>query len=122
VAQRSSHAGAQGQFVGRCSTSRRAEEVIRAGPAQVGPQGGPAGFGVSYRRGRAGRAQDVERDAGQGDPGGVGQELPARGVGQRPVLQLSDDLLDDGVVPVGLIGRDGAQGGVGDEPMVTPWW
>ena len=33
VAHRSSHAGAQGQFVGRCSTSRRAEDAIRAGMA-----------------------------------------------------------------------------------------
>ena len=31
VAQRSSQAGAQGQSVGRCSTSRRAEQAIRAG-------------------------------------------------------------------------------------------
>jgi len=33
VAQRSSQAGAQGQSVGRCKRSRRAEEAIRAGTA-----------------------------------------------------------------------------------------
>ena len=33
VAQRSSQAGAQGQSVGRCRTSRRAVEAIRAGMA-----------------------------------------------------------------------------------------
>jgi len=33
VAQRSCHAGAQGQSVGRCSTSRRAEVATRAGMA-----------------------------------------------------------------------------------------
>ena len=33
LAQRSSQAGAQGQSVGKCNTSRRAEEAIRAGTA-----------------------------------------------------------------------------------------
>lgn len=39
VAQRSSQAGAEGQFVGRCRTSRRPEEAIRAWDGdQVGAQ------------------------------------------------------------------------------------
>ncbi len=41
-------------------------------------------------------------------------------MGQRPVLQLGDDLLDDGVVAVRLVRGHGAQSAVGDEPVVTP--
>ncbi|WP_238695195.1 hypothetical protein [Ornithinimicrobium flavum] len=38
---------------------------------------------------------------------------------QGPVLELGDDLLDDRVPPVVLIGLDGAQVGVGDERVVA---
>ena len=44
----------------------------------------------------------------------------ARGqVRQWPVLEFGDDLLDDGVVAVTLVGLDDAQGGVGDEGVVA---
>jgi hypothetical protein len=40
-------------------------------------------------------------------------------VRERPVLELGDDLLDQGVIAMPLISLDGRQGAVGDERMVA---
>jgi len=87
---------------------------------QVGPQGRPPGFCVPVRGGGSGGTQDVEREAGQRESGGVGVELPRWGVGQRSVLQLGDHLLDDGVIAGRLVRGEGGEGGVGDEPVMPP--
>lgn len=75
------------------------------------------------RRGQVGRdrggTSEVERDHGQGDPGGVGRVLPRRQVRQRSVLEFGDDLLDDRVVTVPLVGLDHPEPGVGDEGVVA---
>jgi hypothetical protein len=77
-----------------------------------GPQGRPAcTVLVACDRGCA---DEVERDHRVGDPGCVGRVLPAGQVRQRPVLEFGDDLLDDRVVTVALVGLDQRQGAVGD--------
>jgi hypothetical protein len=38
---------------------------------------------------------------------------------QGTVLELGDDLLEDRVVTVSLVGLDGREGGVGDEPVMA---
>ncbi|MCP6134171.1 hypothetical protein NL393_33865, partial [Klebsiella pneumoniae] len=45
--------------------------------------------------------------------------LPRRQMRQRPVLELGDDLLNQGVVAVTLIGLHHGQGAVGDEGVVA---
>ena len=40
-------------------------------------------------------------------------------VGQGPVLQVGDDLLDDGVVPVDCLGLEHRQRRVGEERLMT---
>src|SRR5689334_17225933 len=71
---------------------------------QVSAQGCRAGGGVAASgQGRGGAGEVVgDRDAGQ--PGVVGVE-PARGqVGQGPVDEFGEDLLDDGVATVVFFG------------------
>jgi hypothetical protein len=98
-------ASAQGQSMGRCRVSRRAEEATRAGTlirwvrrgaqwARVVPVGGQHACG----------AGEVERDHCVREPGGVGRVRSRGEVGDRAVLQLGDDLLDHGVVAVGPVG------------------
>ncbi len=82
-----------------------------------GPDGGPAGVGLPGGHGRG--AGKVERQDGAGGPCGVGRVAAGGQVGQGPVLQLGDDLLDDGVVAVPLVGLDRGQGAVGDEGVVA---
>jgi hypothetical protein len=41
-------------------------------------------------------------------------------VGKGPVDDVGEDLFDDGVVAVGLVGVDGGQVGVGQERVVAP--
>jgi hypothetical protein len=57
----------------------------------------------------SGGAGDVERDHRAGDPGGAGRVLPRPQMRQRSVLELGDDLFDDRVIPVPLVGLDDAQ-------------
>ena len=57
------------------------------------------GRGRGRRRG--GVAGQVGGDGGQGEPGGVGREVPGGQVGDsRAVVPVGEDLLDDGVVAV----------------------
>ena len=65
-------------------------------------------------------ASEVEADDGGGQPGGVRGVAAGGQVCQRSVLELGDDLLDDGVVALSLVGLDGAQGAVGGERTVPP--
>jgi hypothetical protein len=78
--------------------------------AQAGP-GVPAGGEYPGGTGQ------VERDHRVRQPGGVGR-VPAGQVGQRAVLEFGDDLLDDRVVTVLLVGLDDTEGAVGDERVV----
>jgi hypothetical protein len=58
------------------------------------------------------------RHGGDGQPGGVGGELPRGQVRQRPVGPVGEDLLDDGVAAVVLLGLDGLERRVGEDRMV----
>lgn len=69
--------------------------------------------------GHGGGASDVERDDRASDPRSVGGVLARRQVGQRAVLEFGDDLLDDRVFAVTLIGLDSGQYAVGDERVVA---
>ena len=81
--------------------------------AHSGPPGG------AHRCGDSGGAGDVERDHAHDDPGRVRRVLARWQVGQGAVLEFGDDLLDQGVVAVTLIGLDRGQGAVGDEGVVA---
>ena len=70
----------------------------------LGAQARPAR--LCHVSGHCGGAGDVERGYRAGDPGGVGHVLPGRQVRQWSVLELGDDLLDDRVVTVALVGLD----------------
>jgi len=79
VAHRSCQAGCHGQSRGRCRTRRRALVAIRAGTAMRWLRR------VAHRAcacrgggGGTGGPQEVERDRGEGEPGGVCGELPGR--------------------------------------------
>ena len=61
------------------------------------------------------------RPGGDGQPGGVGGELPRGQVRQRPVGPVGEDLLDDGVAAVVLLGLDGLERRVGEDRMVPPY-
>jgi hypothetical protein len=67
---------------------------------QVSAQRRSAGFGVEQRGETAGRSGQVVCDRGAGQSGGVGGEVPGRQVGERPVGDVGEDLLDDCVVAV----------------------
>jgi hypothetical protein len=71
---------------------------------QAGAQGGCAGPGVQCAGQRAGGAGEVVRDRGADQPGVVRAEVSRGQVRERGVLQVGDDLLDDGVVTVGGFG------------------
>ena len=121
MACRARQLSAQGQSVGRCSTRRRAEDAIRAGSSiswvrRVAQRA----FACRFEAAAPAARSKVERDGGECEPGGVGLELPGGCVGERAVLQLGDNLLDDGVVAVGLVRGDGGQSAVGDERVMAP--
>jgi len=84
---------------------------------EVAAQGGPSGARVPGGGGGTGGPHQVERDRGEGEPGGVRGELPGRGVRQGAVLELGDDLFDDGVVAVVLVGLNGGR----VELVTKPW-
>lgn len=65
--------------------------------------GGRAGVVAAGER--AGGAGEVEREAGQHQPGGVRGEPARRKVGQGAGFQVGDDLFDDRVAAVGRLGR-----------------
>ena len=73
---------------------------------QVAADGGRAGPGVAAAGEGTGGAEQVAGDGGDGQPGGVGGELPRRQVGQGPVVQVGEELLDDGVAAVLGFGLD----------------
>ena len=71
------HAVSQGQPVGRCKVSRRAEAAIRAGMwISFAPDGGGGRLGQVGAGDGGGGAGEVEGDYRQDQPGGVGVELP----------------------------------------------
>jgi hypothetical protein len=73
---------------------------------EVAADGGGAGPGVAAAGQRAGGPEQVVGDGSGGQPGGVGGELPGRQVGQRPVAEVGEELLDHGVAAVLLLGLD----------------
>ena len=87
------------------------------GVDQLGADRGGAGPGVTAASQRAGGAGEVVGDRGAGEPGGVGGEAPGGQVREWAVLQLGDDLLDDGVVAVGGFGV-----GIGSGLSVNTAW
>lgn len=50
------------------------------------------------------------------EPGGVGGEVAGGQVGQGPVEQVGEDLLDDGVTAVLRLGLAQLEGAVGEHP------
>jgi hypothetical protein len=77
---------------------------------EVGADGGGGGMGVEGRGQAPGGAGEVVGDGGQHQPGGVGGEAAGGQVRQRGALQISDDLLDDGVAVVVGLGLDQGEG------------
>ena len=73
---------------------------------QLAADGRAAGSGVERPGQRAGGAGQVVADGGQGEPGGIGREVPRRQVRERPGAQVCEDLLDDGVIAVLRLGLD----------------
>lgn len=61
---------------------------------------GGAGLAVVAGGQMPGGAGEVVRDAGAGQPGGVGREVAGGQVSQRAVDELGVDLFDDGVAAV----------------------
>lgn len=65
-------------------------------------------------------AQHVVRECAEHGPGAVGVEVAGGEVRERLVFEVSDDLLDDGVLAMlGLDDRD-VLGAVGDQTEVAP--
>jgi len=54
----------------------------------------------------SGGAQQVVRDGGAGQPGRIGGERARRKARERPIGHISEELLDDGVVAVLLLGPE----------------
>jgi hypothetical protein len=73
---------------------------------QVAPDGSGPGLGMAAAGEGSGCAQEVAGDRGDGEPGGVGGELSRWQVGQGAVAQVGDDLLDDRVAAMLLLGLD----------------
>jgi len=79
-------------------------------------QGGAGGGLLELAAGETSHgATEVVGYHGQGEPGGVGHELPPRQVRQSGALELGDALLDDGVAAVVGLDVDEVAGTVGDE-------
>ena len=87
---------------------------------EVAADGGGAGPGVAAAGQGAGGAGQVVRDGGDGEPGGVGGELPGRQVRERSVGAVGEELLDDRVVAVLVLGLDELERGVGEDGVVAP--
>jgi len=82
---------------------------------QVAADGGRAGLRVAAAGDGAGGADQVAGDGGDGEPGGVGGELPRRQVREGAVVEVGQQLLDDGVAAVLLFGLDQLVRAVGEE-------
>jgi hypothetical protein len=67
-----------------------------------------------------GGPDQVVRDGGDGQPGGAGGELPRGQVGQGAVAEVGEELLDDGVAAVLLLGLDELVRAVGEDGVVAP--
>ncbi len=89
------------------------------GVNQLGANGAGAGSGMAGGGQRTGGAGEVVGDCRADQPGGVRGESPGRQVRQRGVLQVGDDLLDDGVVAVGGLGGQHRFGAVGEHGVVA---
>ena len=87
---------------------------------QVAADRGGAGPGVAAAGESAGGTEQVVRDGGDGQPGGVGGELPRGQVGEGPVVEVVEELLDDSVAAVLLLGLDELERGVGEDGVVAP--
>jgi hypothetical protein len=98
--------------------------AVAGGPAgdgdQVAADGGCAGLCVAAAGEGAGGPGQVVGDGGDGQPGGVGAELAGWQVSEGPVVEVGEDLLDDGVVAVLLLGLDELVGAVGEDGVVAP--
>jgi hypothetical protein len=70
----------------------------------------PAGLAVGEAGEGSGGAQQVVRDGGTGEPGGIAGEEPGRQVRERSVGPVGEDLLDDRVVPVLALGGQAVAG------------
>lgn len=75
----------------------------------------------AHRGGDGGGAGHVERDHPHRRSGGRWLGTCRWVGGERAVFELGDDLLDQGVVAVMLVGLDGAHAAVGDEGVVAEW-
>ena len=115
------HPVCHGQWAGRCSVGLAGGCGEAGGHVdQVAAQGGAARDGVLAAGEGAGGAQQVVRDHRAAQPGAVRGEQPGRDVRQRPVDQVGEGGLDDGVVTVGLVGLSGGQVGVGEKRVIPP--
>jgi hypothetical protein len=74
---------------------------------QVAADGSRAGPGVAAAGEGACGPDQVVGHGCDGQPGGVGCELPGRQVSQRAVVQVGEELLDDRVAAVLLLGPKG---------------
>jgi hypothetical protein len=87
---------------------------------QLAADGQAARFGAGRAGQGGGGAGQVMADGSTGDPGGVGGEMPRGQVGERAVVPVGEDLLDDGVVAVVRLGLDHLERAVGEQRVVAP--
>jgi hypothetical protein len=124
LSNRLRHAVSHGQFCGRCSVNRLAEEATRAGTETRARRRGPVvalvSFGSPVRRPAARVRLKAITRADQ--PRGVRRKRVRREMGDCGVLQVRVHLLDDGVLAVGFVGGDGTDlvGVGGGEERVEP--
>ncbi|TMR36928.1 hypothetical protein ETD85_09240 [Nonomuraea zeae] len=83
-------------------------------------QGRTAGTGVEGRGQAAQSTQQIVGDRRQGEPGGIGRERARGQVCERPVDQISVDLLLHRVITVLLLGLDQRVRTVGEDRVVAP--
>jgi hypothetical protein len=102
----------------------QAAPAVACGPGgdgdQVAADGGCADPGVAAAGEGAGGAEQVVREGGDGQPGGVGGERAIWQVGQGPVVQVSEELLDNGAAAVLFLGLDQLERGERAEYRVEP--
>ena len=87
---------------------------------QVAADGGAAGLGVGEAGQGAGGAQQVVRDSGAGQPGGVGGEEPDGRCASGPSVTSAKTCSTIGVVAVLSLGLDQLERGVGEDGVVAP--
>ena len=112
---------AQGQLRGSRRVRRRAERVMRAGTvSSCRRMVAVVALAWNTRGQAAGGAGQVERDRGEDQPRGVRGEPPGGQMRERAVLQVGDDLLDDGVPAVRGLGVEHRQRRVSEHGVVAP--